>query len=97
MHIFDTTMSAATIQTQLTNDFNLLKDTVTAQFAENRAAEVFKPGTYNVTANVGFYESIAGAGLNPTDVVINGDVTVDAFNSEDAGNATRTSGALPRT
>jgi hypothetical protein len=89
MHIFDTTMSAATIQTQLTNDFNLLKDTVTAQFAENRAAEVFKPGTYNVTANVGFYESIAGAGLNPTDVVINGDVTVDAFNSEDAGNATQ--------
>ena len=89
MHIFDTTMSAATIQTQLTNDFNLLKDTNTAQFAENRAAEVFKPGTYAVTANVGFYESVAGLGLNPTDVVINGDVTVDAFNSEDAGNATQ--------
>jgi hypothetical protein len=89
MHIFDTSMSAATIQTQLTNDFNLLKDTVTAQFAENRVAEVFKPGTYAVTANVGFYESVAGLGINPTDVVINGDVTVDAFNSEDAGNATQ--------
>src|ERR1035437_4962932 len=89
MHIFDTTMSAATIQAQLTNDFNLLVSTQTAQFSENRVAEVFKPGTYAVTANVGFYESVAGAGLNPSDVVINGDVTVDAFNASDAGNATQ--------
>jgi hypothetical protein len=89
MHIFDTTMSAATIQAQLTSDFNLLVSTQTAQFAENRVAEVFKPGTYNVTANVGFYESVAGAGLNPTDVTINGAVTVDAFNASDAGNATQ--------
>ena len=70
-------------------DFNLLKDTNTAQFAENRVAELFKPGTYAVTANVGFYQSVAGLGLNPDDVMINGDVTVDAFNSEDAGNATQ--------
>jgi F5/8 type C domain-containing protein len=88
-HIFDTSMSAATIQSQLDADFNLLKDTQTAQFAENRRAELFKPGTYNVTANVGFYESVAGLGLNPTDVTINGDVTVDAFNASDAGNATQ--------
>jgi len=89
MHIFDTSMSAATIQAQLDSDFNLLKDTQTAQFAENRRAEVFKPGTYSVSANVGFYESVAGLGLNPTDVTINGAVTVDAFNASDAGNATQ--------
>ena len=89
MHIFDTTMSSATIQAQLNADFALLKDTNTAQFSENRVAELFKPGTYSVEDNVGFYTSVAGLGLNPDDVMINGDVTVDAFNSEDAGNATQ--------
>jgi hypothetical protein len=89
MHIFDASMSAATIQAQLDSDFNLLKDTQTAQFSENRVAELFKPGTYAVTVNVGFYESVAGLGLNPDDVMINGDVSVDAFNASDAGNATQ--------
>src|SRR5207249_6619124 len=45
--------------------------------------------TYAVNANVGFYESVAGLGLNPGDVTINGHVTVDAFNASDAGNATQ--------
>ncbi len=89
VHIFDTTMSAATIQAQLNTDFNNQKDTATAQFANGRVAELFKPGTYAVTANVGFYESVAGIGQNPDDVLINGDVTVDAFNASDAGNATQ--------
>ena len=40
-------------------------------------------------ANVGFYTSVAGLGQNPDDVTINGDVTVDAFNASDAGNATQ--------
>jgi len=33
--------------------------------------------------------SVAGLGLNPDDVMINGNVTVDAFNASDAGNATQ--------
>ena len=89
VRIFDTSMSAATIQAQLDADFNLLKDTQTAQFSENRVAHLFKPGTYAIHDNVGFYTSVAGLGLNPTDVTINGAVTVDAFNASDAGNATQ--------
>ncbi|MDQ1540704.1 MAG: hypothetical protein QOH29_1430, partial [Actinomycetota bacterium] len=89
VHIFDPTMSSATIQAQLNADFNQQKDTNTAQFSENRVAELYKPGTYAVTDNVGFYTSVAGLGQNPDQVTINGDVTVDAFNSEDAGNATQ--------
>ncbi|MDQ2835901.1 MAG: discoidin domain-containing protein [Actinomycetota bacterium] len=89
VHIFDPSMSSATIQNQLNTDFNAQKDTNTAQFAGNRVAELFKPGTYNVEDNVGFYTSVAGLGQNPDDVTINGDVTVDAFNSSDAGNATQ--------
>ncbi|SFW60213.1 chitobiase/beta-hexosaminidase C-terminal domain-containing protein [Amycolatopsis australiensis] len=85
VRIFDPGMSAATIQAQLDTDFNNQKDTLTAQFAERRVAHLFKPGTYNVHDNVGFYTSVAGLGQNPGDVVINGDITVDAFNASDNG------------
>jgi hypothetical protein len=89
VHVFDPSMSASAIQSQLDADFNQQKDTNTAQFATTRVAELFKPGTYSAEVNVGFYTSVAGLGQNPDDVTINGDVTVDAFNSEDAGNATQ--------
>jgi hypothetical protein len=85
VRIFDPSMSAATIQAQLDTDFNNQKDTLTAQFAERRVAHLFKPGTYNVHDDVGFYTSVAGLGQNPGGVVINGDITVDAFNPSDNG------------
>ncbi|MER5867375.1 chitobiase/beta-hexosaminidase C-terminal domain-containing protein [Kitasatospora sp. NPDC002040] len=89
VHIYDPSMSAATIQAQLDAHFNQMKDTLSAQFSSNRVADLFKPGTYNVNDNVGFYTSVAGLGQNPGDVVINGNITVDAFNASDAGNATQ--------
>ncbi|MFC1400492.1 chitobiase/beta-hexosaminidase C-terminal domain-containing protein [Streptacidiphilus sp. N1-5] len=89
VHVFDPTMSSASIQATLDAQFAQMKDTNTAQFSENRVADLYKPGTYSVEDNVGFYTSVAGLGQNPDDVIINGDVTVDAFNSEDAGNATQ--------
>jgi hypothetical protein len=89
VHIYDPSMSAATIQSQLDAQFNQQKDTQTAQFSNNRVAQLFKPGTYNVNDNVGFYTSVAGLGQNPDDVTFNGNITVDAFNASDAGNATQ--------
>jgi hypothetical protein len=83
--IFSPSMSTATIQAQLDADFNAQKDTLTAQMAGRRVAHLFKPGTYNVRDDVGFYTSVAGLGQNPDDVTINGDVTVDAFNASDQG------------
>ncbi|MDH6605104.1 hypothetical protein M2164_000739 [Streptomyces sp. SAI-208] len=59
-----------------------------AQFGAGRYQFLLKPGTYNgINAQLGFYTSISGLGLNPDDTQINGDVTVDAgwFN----GNATQ--------
>ncbi|HKN54607.1 MAG TPA: hypothetical protein VJX66_19055, partial [Amycolatopsis sp.] len=88
VRIFDPGMSSASIQAQLDTDFANQKDTQSAQFAERRVAHLFKPGTYNVHDDVGFYTSVAGLGQNPGGVTINGDVTVDAFNPSDAGNAT---------
>jgi hypothetical protein len=89
VRIFEDSMSDASIQTTLNADFEAMKSTQTAQFSETRRAHLFKPGSYSVFDNVGFYLSVAGLGLNPTDVTIVGGVTVDAFNASDAGNATQ--------
>lgn len=43
-----------------------------SEFSENRHAVFFKPGTYAVNSQVGYYTSIAGLGLSPDSVVING-------------------------
>ncbi|NNN29355.1 discoidin domain-containing protein [Streptomyces sp. S3(2020)] len=59
-----------------------------AQFGSGRYQFLLKPGTYNgINAQLGFYTSISGLGINPDDTQINGDITVDAgwFN----GNATQ--------
>ena len=87
VRVFDPGMPASTIQAQLDADFAAQKDTLTAQFAERRVAHLFTPGTYAVHDDVGFYTSVAGLGRNPDDVTINGDVTVDAFNPSDQGQA----------
>jgi hypothetical protein len=83
--IFDPSMPAATIQAQLDADFAAQKDTLSAQFTQRRVAHLFKPGTYSVHDDVGYYTSVAGLGQNPGGVTINGDVTVDAFNESDQG------------
>lgn len=74
VHVFDPSMSSATIQSQLDAVFTQQES---AQFGTGRHAFLFKPGTYNVNAKVGFYTSIIGLGQNPDDVTLNG-VTVDA-------------------
>ncbi|MFD4777909.1 coagulation factor 5/8 type domain-containing protein [Streptomyces sp. NPDC058427] len=58
---------------------DVFKKQESAQFGDGRYALMFKPGTYdNINAQIGFYTSIAGLGLNPDDTTFNGDVTVDA-------------------
>jgi len=73
--VFDPSMSSATIQSRLDSVFSQQESN---QFGAQRYALLFKPGSYNVNANIGFYTSIAGLGRNPDDVTINGGVTVDA-------------------
>ncbi len=81
--IFDPSMSSTTVQNQLNSVFNTQQSN---QFGTQRYALLFKPGTYNVDANIGFYTQISGLGFSPTDVTLN-HVTADAqwFN----GNATQ--------
>jgi Ricin-type beta-trefoil lectin domain len=73
--IFDPSMSSATIQARLTQVFN---QQVQNQFGNQRYALLFKPGSYNVDANVGFFTQVAGLGLTPDQVNINGHVHVEA-------------------
>ena len=54
---------------------------VSNQFGTQRYALLFAPGTYGSKTNplnfqVGYYTMVAGLGLNPTDVVINGSIYV---------------------
>jgi hypothetical protein len=58
------------------------------QFGSQRYALLFQPGTYGSKANplifqVGYYTSVAGLGLSPSDVVVNG--AIDVFNQPCSG------------
>ncbi|GAA3048815.1 RICIN domain-containing protein [Kitasatospora albolonga] len=73
--VFDPSMPAATVQAKLNAVFQQQE---TNQFGTQRQALLFKPGTYNVDANVGFYTQVAGLGLTPDAVTINGGVHAEA-------------------
>lgn len=75
VYVFDTDMPAADIQSTATGIFSKMESN---QFGSERYALLFKPGTYNVTFNVGFYTHVAGLGQSPDDVHINGGVNVNA-------------------
>lgn len=82
--IFDPSMSASTVQSQLDNVFNQQQSN---QFGSNRYALLFKPGSYNANVRVGFYTQVMGLGQSPDDVTINGAVQSDAVWFQ--GNATQ--------
>ncbi len=89
--IYDPSVPASTIQTQIDAAFNEQLRSPTAQFGQQRHVFLFKPGTYGrVFANIGFYTHIAGLGRNPDDVTIRGAVNVDSgWNFGDEKNATQ--------
>jgi len=73
--IFDSKTPSANIQAKLDSVF---KTQESSEFGEARFALLFKPGTYDVNAKVGFYTQLSGLGLSPDDVIINGGVSADA-------------------
>ncbi|MBO3739347.1 discoidin domain-containing protein [Actinoplanes flavus] len=91
VRIFEPSTPASTIQSAVDQAFNAQLRSPTAQFGSQRHVFLFKPGTYGrVWANVGFYTTLAGLGLNPDDVTINGAVNVDSgWNYGDESNATQ--------
>ncbi|MFD7985544.1 adenylyl cyclase [Kitasatospora indigofera] len=73
--VFDPSMGDAAIQAQVDAVFKVQESN---QFGSERYALAFKPGTYHVDINVGFYTHVLGLGESPDDVVIHGHVTSDA-------------------
>lgn len=69
--IFDSSMSATTMQSRLAAVFDRQERN---QFGTNRYALLFKPGKYNLDVQVGFYTQVSGLGKSPDDVVITGAV-----------------------
>jgi F5/8 type C domain-containing protein len=74
VHVFDPSMSTASVQSALDSVFAAQESN---QFGTRRDALLFKPGRYDVNVNVGFNTSVIGLGRNPDDVNIGG-LTVDA-------------------
>ena len=76
--IFDPSMETSYIQGVV----DAIRDRqINDEMGTNRYALLFKPGTYGSAAKpliiqVGYYTEVAGLGLNPTDVTINGHVDV---------------------
>jgi hypothetical protein len=75
VYVFDPSMPGAEIQRTATGVFSKMEAN---QFGSERYALLFKPGTYHVTFDVGFYTHVAGLGRNPDDVHIEGGVNVNA-------------------
>jgi hypothetical protein len=72
--IFNSSMPQSQIQAAIDS---VSSQQVNGQFGTKRSALFFEPGTYGSASNplvfqVGYYMSVAGLGLSPNDVVING-------------------------
>jgi hypothetical protein len=78
VYIFTPSMPQSTIQATVDAVANTQ---VSNQFGTQRYAFLFEPGTYGSSANplifqVGYYTTVAGLGLAPADVTINGAINV---------------------
>jgi len=73
--IFDPSMPNADIQSIVDSIFKTMESN---EFSDQRYVFLFKPGTYNVNINVGFYTSVIGLGMTPDDVDITGSVGCNA-------------------
>lgn len=66
---FDPSMSSSSIQSQLDSIYNQQQ---TNEFGGQRYALLFRPGSYNVSVNVGYYTQVLGLGQSPNATTING-------------------------
>src|SRR5216684_768738 len=78
VHIFNPSMPQSQIQATVDA---IAAQQVPNQFGTQRYALLFEPGTYGTSTNplnfqLGYYTTVAGLGLSPNDVVINGSIYV---------------------
>ena len=78
VYVFNPNMPLSQIQATVDAVAN---QQISNQFGTQRYALLFEPGTYGSTAaplnfQVGYYTAVAGLGVSPSDVVINGSINV---------------------
>ena len=78
VYVFTPSTPQSTIQATV---YAVATTQVSNQFGTQRYAFLFEPGTYGSAANplifqVGYYTTVAGLGLSPSDVTINGAINV---------------------
>src|SRR5271165_3126765 len=78
VYIFNPSMPLGDIQATVDS---IATQQVSNQFGTQRYALLFEPGTYGSSATplifqVGYYTTVAGLGLSPSDVTINGEINV---------------------
>jgi hypothetical protein len=72
-------VSPSTPQAEIQSRLNSIATQMhTNQFGPQRHAVLFKPGNYNADVNLRFYTQVAGLGLLPDQVNLNGHVRVEA-------------------
>jgi hypothetical protein len=71
--VYDPSTPVAEIQAKLDS---LAAQQDSNEMGTNRYAVLFKPGSYDVNARLGYYTTVAGLGRNPDDVNIHGAVRV---------------------
>ncbi|OTB13418.1 glycoside hydrolase family 55 protein [Daldinia sp. EC12] len=76
VYVFDPNIPAADVQDKVTTIFKQMEAN---EFGTERYALLFKPGTYKILFDVGFYTQVAGLGRNPDDVLIDGGANVPAY------------------
>ncbi|KAK8029640.1 hypothetical protein PG993_010931 [Apiospora rasikravindrae] len=76
VYVFDPSMPAGAVQEQATKIFKQMEAN---EFGPERYSLLFKPGTYPVLFDVGFYTSVAGLGQSPDAVRIEGGANVPAY------------------
>jgi F5/8 type C domain len=92
VYVFDPSTPQSTIQSRVNTIASTMR---TNQFGTQRYAVLFKPGTYSADIDLRFYTQVAGLGLLPDQVNINGHVRVEADwlqqgdNPNNLGNATQ--------
>jgi hypothetical protein len=82
VRVYDTTVDINTIQSKASEDFQRQE---TNQFGTKRYAYFFKPGSYNLNMQLGYYTTVHGLGKNPDDVKIKGGL--QSLNKPVEGNA----------
>ncbi len=78
VYVFNPSMPLSQIQATVNSVAN---QQISNQFGAQRYALLFEPGTYGSSSTplnfqVGYYTAVAGLGLSPSDVVINGSINV---------------------